>query len=167
MPSNTKWQLVTTLIRKAKLNLWPTASKHVVQKMHSLMDDKWACSKGFLLQICEIKILANISKIIAKLVEFTLDRQNFPEFPNLMMKNQQNMSKIKSKLKAIGTLSPCILLAVKWFRNLGRPFLWLEAAPLPVWGWHIMAPDHTSLLPRHMGNDLTCQMMVCESASWA
>jgi len=57
--------------------------------------------------------LANISKIIAKLVEFTLDRQNFPEFPNLMMKNQQNMSKIKSKLKAIGTLSPCILLAVK------------------------------------------------------
>jgi hypothetical protein len=28
-----------------------------------------------------------------------------------MLKNQQNMSKIKSKLKAIGTLSPGILLA--------------------------------------------------------
>lgn len=52
MPSNTKWQLVTTLVRKAKLNLWPTASKHVVQKMHSLMDDKWACRKGFLFQFC-------------------------------------------------------------------------------------------------------------------
>jgi hypothetical protein len=74
-----------------------------------------------------------------------------------MLKNQQNMSKIKSQLKPIGTLSPGILLAITsdsktWedhFFGLGK----LEAAPLPVWEWHIMAPGHTSLLPRHMGND--------------
>jgi hypothetical protein len=112
----------------------------------------------------------NISKILAKLVEFTLDRQNFPEFPNLMLKNQQNMSKIKLQLKAWDTQS-CILLAITsdcktcedHFFGLGR----LEAAPLPVREWHIMAPGRASLLPRHMGNDLTCQMLVCESASLA
>jgi hypothetical protein len=50
----------------------------------------------------------NISKILAKLVEFTLERQNFPEFPNLMLKNKQNISKIKLQLKISkhGTLSP-------------------------------------------------------------
>ncbi len=169
MPWNTKGQLVTTLIRKAKLNLWPTASKPLVQKMHSLMDDKWACIKGFLFQFCDIKILANISKILAKLVGFPIDIQNFPEFPNLMLKNQQNMSKIKSQLKAIWDTQSCILLAITsdsktWedhFFGLGR----LEATPLPVREWHIMAPRHSSLLPRHMGNDLTCQMLVCESSS--
>jgi hypothetical protein len=112
----------------------------------------------------------NISKILAKLVEFTPHRQNFPEFPNLMLKNQQNMSKIKLQLKAWDTQS-CILLAITsdsktWeehFFGLGR----LKAAPLPVWERHIMAPGHAPLLPKHMGNDLTCQMLVCESASSA
>jgi hypothetical protein len=113
--------------------------------------------------------LANISKILAKLVGFPIDIQNFPEFPNLMLKNQQNMSKIKSQLKAIWDTQSCILLAITsdsktWedhFFGLGR----LEATPLPVREWHIMAPRHSSLLPRHMGNDLTCQMLVCESSS--
>jgi len=81
-------------------------------------------ARVFLFNFVISKFWQNISKILAKLVEFTLDRQNFPEFPNLMLKNQQNMS----QLKAIGTLSPDIFLAITsdsktWedhFFDLGR-----------------------------------------------